>query len=64
MLNASNTTEWNNKGLTARSGEDITAAAILADGTLGGRFASPIWATQSGKLPGFGVAAEMAGHIF
>jgi uncharacterized protein (TIGR02145 family) len=63
MLNASNTTEWSNKGLTARSGEDITAAAILADGTLGGRFASPIWATQNGKLPGFGVAAEMAGHL-
>jgi hypothetical protein len=63
ILNANGTTEWSNTTLTGNSGEDITAAEILKDSTLGGRFASPIWATENGKLPGFGTARNMPGHI-
>jgi len=54
MLNGSNTTVWNNKGLTALDGADISAAQISADGTLGGRFTGENgWVTAPGKLPDF-----------
>ncbi|MCL2817966.1 MAG: hypothetical protein FWD39_06245 [Clostridiales bacterium] len=45
-------------------GLDLSAAAILADGTLGGRFtAANGWTVQNGKLPGFGAAVDMPAHI-
>jgi hypothetical protein len=50
--------------LTGKDGLNITAAEILADGTLGGRFtAANGWTVQNGKLPGFGKAVEMPEHI-
>jgi len=50
-------------GLTARNGANITAADILADGTLGGRFTSSVWTTVNGKLPGFGQARSLPDYI-
>jgi len=44
-------------------GADITATAIHTDGTIGNRFTAPIWTTQNGKLPGFGVTVDMPEHI-
>jgi len=46
-----------------RIGADITAVEILNDGTLGGRFASPVWTTENGKLPGFGQARTLPDYI-
>jgi hypothetical protein len=64
MLNADDTTNWSNKGLTNRSGLDLTAAEILADGTLGGRFTTANgWTVQNGKLPGFGQARDIPEHL-
>ena len=55
---------WNNKGADNMDGEDITLAEILADGTLGGRFTSANgWATQNGKLPGFGKPVDIPPHL-
>jgi hypothetical protein len=46
------------------NGQNITAAQIRADGTLGGRFtAANGWITQNGKLPGFGQARDMPEHL-
>jgi len=50
-------------GSTTRNGANITAADILADGTLGGRFTSPVWTTEPGKLPGFGQARSLPVYI-
>jgi len=49
------------KGLSAIDGEDISAAAINADGTLGGRFVnnSNPWVCENGKLPRFLFAPTM-----
>ena len=46
-------------------GADITAAAIKADGSFGGRFSTANgWTIENGKLPGlFGAAVEMPDHI-
>jgi len=52
------------KGLGAIDGEDITAASINADGTIGGRFTTANgWTIQNGKLPSFGTAFDMPTHI-
>ncbi len=49
---------------TGLDGEDITAANIKADGTLGGCFtADNGWTVENGRLPGFGTAVEMPVHI-
>ena len=32
----------------------ISTTAINADGTLGDRFTSPVWTTETGRLPGLG----------
>jgi len=65
LLNKDNNTTWNNKGADKKDGADMTAAAILADGTLGGRFtAANGWTIQNGKLPGlFGNTVDMPAHI-
>ena len=50
--------------LRGNHGEDITTAAIKADGTLGGRFTTANgWTVENGKLPGFGAAVEMPEHL-
>ena len=50
--------------LTNINGADMTANAIKADGTIGNRFtAADGWITAAGKLPGFGAATAMPGHI-
>ncbi len=53
------------KTATGLDGEDMAAAAIKADGTLGGRFtAANGWTIENGKLPGlFGTALDMPVHI-
>jgi hypothetical protein len=49
---------------TNQNGLNITAAEIQEDGTLGGRFTTANgWATQNGKLPGFGAARDMPDYI-
>ena len=65
MLNPDGNTTWNNKGATLIDGEDITASAIYADGSLGGRFTSENgWTVQDGKLPGlFGNAVDMPEYL-
>lgn len=45
-------------------GADISAADIIADGTIGGRFTSENgWVIENGKLPGFGASVELPGYI-
>ncbi len=53
------------KTATGLDGEDMAAAAIKADGSLGGRFtAANGWMIENGKLPGlFGTALDMPVHI-
>ncbi|MCL2817391.1 MAG: hypothetical protein FWD39_03255 [Clostridiales bacterium] len=52
------------KGADKVDGADISAAAILTDGTLGGRFtAAGGWTVQNGRLPGFGAPVNMLAHI-
>ena len=50
---------------SSENGEDITAAAIRADGTIGGRFTSAGgWTTQDGRLPGlFGETVALPAHL-
>ena len=56
--------KWSGNGAESFDGADVTAAQIRADGTIGGRFtAQNGWATGNGKLPGFGAAAGMPGHL-
>ena len=66
MLNNANDAIWSNKGLTNIDGEDISAADIWADGTLGGRFTTDNgWTVENGKLPGlFGNTVEMPEHLY
>ena len=64
ILNNDNTTAWSNIGLTAKDGEDMTKATINSNGTLGGRFTSSAWTTQTGSLPGlFGKTVVMPEHL-
>jgi len=65
MINKDGNTAWENKGEHDLDSEDISAAEIRADGTLGGRFTSAGgWTTQNGSLPGlFGRTVAMPGHI-
>ena len=65
MKNAAGNTTWNNKGEADNDGEDISAADINADGSLGGRFTSANgWTVRNGKLPGlFGETVEMPLHL-
>ncbi|WP_283606452.1 GLUG motif-containing protein [Faecalispora anaeroviscerum] len=45
-------------------GADMDAAAIKADGSLGGRFTEENgWTVENGKLPGIGKAAEIPDYI-
>jgi hypothetical protein len=64
MLNRAENRNWNNTGLAAIDGENISPGDIRAGGTLGGRFADGPWIAENGKLPGlFGSAADMPDHI-
>ena len=65
ILNNAGNTTWNNKGLDKIDGADMTAAAIKADSSLGGRFKiADGWTLEKGKLPGlFGQAVDMPEHI-
>ena len=63
MLNNADTTDWANKGANQQDGLDISKEDINADSTLGGRFASPIWATAVCYLPGFGVPVDMPVYL-
>ena len=57
MFNIPVGTAWTNIGATLLDGENMTTTEILADGTLGGRFAIENgWTVEDGKLPGFGAA--------
>jgi hypothetical protein len=64
MENNDGYTHWpKDKGAEAKNGADITAAELLADGTLGGRFRGT-WTTENGKLPGLrGKTAEFLPHL-
>ena len=65
MLNKEENTDWSNIGADNLDGESWTKQQINADGTLGGRFTSPVWTTESRKLPGlFGNTVEMPEHLF
>ena len=63
MIKVPDETAWFNKGLNLHDGADIDLAGLLVDGTLGGRFVTPVWTTQNGKLPGFGTAADLPGFL-
>jgi len=63
MLDANGTSVWSNKGPGLRDGEDIDGLTIHEVGTLFGRFTSPAWTTQNGKLPGFGQPREIPDYI-
>jgi hypothetical protein len=56
---------WSNKGANNQDGADISAAAIRADGTIGGRFTSENgWTTENGKLPGLlGKTVELPEYL-
>jgi hypothetical protein len=55
MINNAGNTVWNNKGMAARDGADITIATIKRDGTIGGRFTTKNgWKVQNGSLPEIG----------
>jgi len=53
------------KGPGGEDGADITAAEVMADPTIGGRFTPENgWTVEHGKLPGlFGKPVDMPGHI-
>ena len=65
MLNPSGDTEWYNIAPDNLDGANISGSAILADGTLGGKFTSADgWTTEDGKLPGlFGKTLDMPEHL-
>jgi len=64
MANRFGNIDWNNKGLNAKDGDDISAAYISTDGTIGGRFATANgWSVENGKLPGFGRALDFPEHL-
>ena len=65
MINPSNTMYWGYIGASNLSGASYTINDINTDDTLGGRFTSPIWTTQNGKLPGlFGNTVNMPAHLY
>jgi len=65
ITNNDGTTDWPNKGADKMDGADITAAQIIADGTIGARFTDDWgWTTENGKLPGlFGRAVDLPEHL-
>ena len=63
MVNLPDGLAWSNIGTNMKDGADITNAEILANGSLGSRFTSPIWTTENGKLPGFGAAVAMPDYL-
>ena len=64
LKNINNTVDWLNTGADNVDGEDISAAAIRADGTLGGRFTEMGgWTVENGKLSGIGQAVDMPEHL-
>ena len=64
MKNPNGTAVWEFTETTLRDGENIDIATIYEDGTFDERFIEANgWATENGKLPGFGVPANMAEHL-
>ena len=63
ILNIDGTTEWDNKELDQKDGEDISKVQINSDGKLGERFDFPTWKIQTGKLPGFDAPLPMPEHL-
>ena len=65
MLNPDGNILWLNERHDKYDGAGISAPAIHADGTLGGRFTDANgWITQNGKLPGlFGQTVDMPIHL-
>jgi hypothetical protein len=64
ITNNAGNTAWDKREATSINGEDLSASAIKADGTLGGRFTNKNgWTTQNGKLPGFGAPVDMPKHL-
>jgi len=58
------TETWTNQGLTGIDGKNINKEDINNQETLGGRFMSPGWTTEKGKLPGlFGKTVEMPVYL-
>lgn len=65
MINPTNTTSWSEIGASDLSGESYTKNKINTNDTLGGRFTTPVWITQAGKLPGlFGNTVDMPAHLY
>ena len=63
MLNNADTAVWSNIGANNLSGEDISKKYIYDNPTLE-RFASPVWTSKKGYLPGlFGNTVEMPEHL-
>jgi hypothetical protein len=56
---------WGERGASTINGADISAAAIRADGTIGGRFTPANgWTVENGKLPGLlGQTVELPEHL-
>jgi len=64
MINVSGNTVWPNIGANTANGMSITSAAVLADGTIGGRFTKKNgWTVENGKLPGLNGPAVSAPHL-
>ncbi len=49
--------------LSGKDGGNLSYTDIIADGTIGGRFVSPVWTMGAGALPGFGAVVAMPSHI-
>ena len=63
IIGKEGSTNWESVGNTGLDGQNITAEAIRADGTLNNKFTTPIWATQNGKLPGFGEPIDLPNYL-
>ena len=65
MTNNIGNTTWANKGAGEKDGADLTAAEVMADGTINGSFVNAgVWTAENGKLPGlFGKTVAMPAHL-
>ena len=63
MLNAAGDTTWDQKGLTARDGADVTADALQKLSGFPSGFDAAPWLHIRGKLPGHGAPVVMPEHL-
>jgi len=64
IINPDGGTKWIHPGASNLDGAAVTAETVNADGSFSGRFNSPAWTTENGKLPGFGKKNDMPKHLF